>query len=42
MVYDSYDIRNEHIQLQNHHAEMAIREFKKNQKSEMMSINDTN
>lgn len=31
-VYDNYDITKEHIQLQNYHAEMAIRELKKAKK----------
>ena len=31
-VYDNYDITKEHIQLQNYHAEMAIRELKKSKK----------
>lgn len=32
-VYDVYDITKEHIQLQNYHAEMTLRELKKTHKN---------
>lgn len=39
ILYKDYiNIAKDHIQLQNYYAEMAIRELKKSQKSEMMSM----